>query len=73
MQAYIKKYKYSNSNYVLLVNGYKGEVDATSIAPVSCRFGAPIILTNGTSANYITTDKKIYVVGGTDIMSDSIV
>lgn len=65
--------KYSNSNYVFFVNGYKGEVDATSISPVACKFGAPIILTNGTSTNYPTTDKECYVVGGTDIMSDSIV
>ncbi|MBU5307790.1 cell wall-binding repeat-containing protein [Clostridioides mangenotii] len=65
--------KYTNSNYVFLLNGFKGEPDAISISPIACKYSAPIILTNGTSTNYSTSNKTCYVIGGANSMSEDIV
>ena len=56
-----------------LVNGYKGEADAMSVASVAARDNAPIILTNGKdNPTYKRDGVKYYVVGGNVVMSDSL-
>ncbi|MDR0880803.1 MAG: cell wall-binding repeat-containing protein [Clostridioides sp.] len=62
-----------DSKYIFLSNGYKGEADAISIAPVAARYKAPIILTDGNQANYQTSGKECYVIGGKTSMNDKIV
>ena len=56
-----------------LVNGFKGEADAMSVASIAARDKAPIILTNGNS-NPVSKKSgvKYYVVGGNTVMSNSI-
>ena len=56
-----------------LVNGFKGEADAMSVASVAAKDKAPIILTNGNS-NPVSKKSgvKYYVVGGNTVMSNSI-
>ncbi|CEI72917.1 cell wall-binding repeat-containing protein [Romboutsia hominis] len=58
---------------IFLTNGYKGEPDAMSIAPVSARDNAPIILTNGQSIPFNAKDIDSYVIGGKTNMSDNLV
>ncbi|MDR1774708.1 MAG: cell wall-binding repeat-containing protein [Clostridioides sp.] len=64
--------KYKSTNSVAFVNGYKGLVDAISIAGVSAKDGMPVILTDGKSTNYNTSDKTVYIVGGEDVMNVNI-
>ena len=58
---------------VFFVNGYKGEADAMSVAPISARDKAPIILTDGKDVDFTTDGMKSFVIGSKDVMSDSIV
>lgn len=58
---------------VFFVNGYKGEADAMSIAPVSVREKAPIILTDGKDVEYDTTKINAYAIGGSSAMSQELV
>ncbi|WP_425544722.1 cell wall-binding repeat-containing protein [Clostridium oceanicum] len=70
---------FGKSDSVILVNGL-GYADAVSAAPLSNLFQAPILLTcnNGNlEANVLATikslgAKKIYIVGGTGVVSSSI-
>lgn len=56
-----------------LVNGFKGEADAMSVAAVAARDKTPIILTNGKEApTYKMDGVMYYVVGGDAVMSDSL-
>ncbi len=56
-----------------LVNGFKGEADAMSVASIAARDKAPIILTNGNS-NPVSKKSgvKYYVVGGNTVMSNTL-
>lgn len=58
---------------VFLVNGYKGEADAMSVAGVSARDKSPIILTDGNDIPFISDGMKSFVIGSKDVMSDNIV
>lgn len=56
-----------------LVNGFKGEADAMSVAAVAARDKTPIILTNGKEApTYKMDGVMYYVVGGDAVMNDSL-
>ena len=58
---------------VLLTNAYSGEADAMSVSSVATRDGAPIILTDGKSVPFSTSNVKTYAVGGSISMSTSLV
>ena len=58
---------------VFLVNGFKGEADAMSVAPISARDKAPIILTNGKDVSFDTKKISSYAIGGTSAMSQELV
>ncbi|MCB4302394.1 cell wall-binding repeat-containing protein [Clostridioides difficile] len=58
---------------VILTNAYKGEADTISAAPVSVRDRAPIVLTDGKSVPFSTSNVKTYAVGGSISMSTSLV
>ena len=63
-----------NYNKAFVVNGNKGEADAMSVASVAARDKAPIILTNGKSSNEVKRPGvKYYVVGGSAVVSNSLV
>ena len=52
-----------------VINGFKGEADAMSVASVAARDHAPILLTNGREFNHIQkTNAKYYLVGGGPIV-----
>ncbi|MBS5788411.1 MAG: cell wall-binding repeat-containing protein [Clostridioides difficile] len=65
--------KYSNSDYVFFANGFKGEADAISAAPIAAREKGIIILTDGYSTSYNARNKDCYVIGGKESMSENIV
>lgn len=65
--------KYSNSKYIFYTNGFKGEADAISIAPIAARYKAPIIQTDGSKTSYQSNANEKYVIGGSNSMSESIV
>lgn len=65
--------KYSNSKYIFYTNGFKGEADAISIAPIAARYKAPIIQTDGKNTPYKISEKERYAIGGTTTMNESIV
>lgn len=65
--------KYSNSKYIFYTNGFKGEADAISIAPIAARYKAPIIQTDGSKTSYQSNANEKYVIGGSTSMSESIV
>ncbi|HCQ5509082.1 TPA: cell wall-binding repeat-containing protein [Clostridioides difficile] len=58
---------------VILTNAYKGEADTISAAPVSVGDIAPIVLTDGKSVPFSTSNVKTYAVGGSISMSTSLV
>ncbi|CCL34389.1 TPA: cell wall-binding repeat-containing protein [Clostridioides difficile] len=58
---------------VILTNAYKGEADTISAAPISVRDIAPIVLTDGKSVPFSTSNVKTYAVGGSISMSTSLV
>lgn len=58
---------------VFFVNGYKGEADAMSVAPISARDKSPIILTDGEDVPFTTDGMKSFVIGSKDVMSDKLV
>lgn len=63
-----------NYDKAFVVNGNKGEADAMSVASVAARDKAPIILTNGKSSNEVKrSGVKYYVVGGSAVVSNSLV
>lgn len=63
----------SNVDTIFLVNGYKGEADAMSVAPVSARDKAPIILTDGKNVPFDSTKINTYAIGGTSAISQELV
>ena len=61
-------------NAVYLVNGFKGEADAMSIAPVAAKNKGQIILTNGKYMPInVSSDIPTYAIGGESVMSNEIV
>lgn len=63
---------------VFVTNGYKGAADAMSISAVAARDGEPVILTNGSrldpeSSNIVEQTRNIFVVGGSNSVSTSLV
>ena len=50
------------------VNGYQGEADAMSIAPVAAKNGNPVILTDGKTTEYLKNVKS-YSIGGTGVLN----
>lgn len=65
--------KYSNSKYIFYTNGFKGEADAISIAPIAARYKAAIIQTDGIKTPYKSNAKQKYVIGGKASMSETLV
>lgn len=65
--------KFSPVKKVMLVNGFKGEADAMSIASVAVRDKSPIILTNGSDLPFNLKNIESYVIGGSSIMNDKLV
>ena len=62
-----------NYKNAYIVNGYTGQADAMSIAPVSARDISPIILTKPNESNIDEKeDVKYTIIGGKDVVSDSI-
>lgn len=62
-----------NYKNAYIVNGYTGQADAMSIAPVSARDVSPIILTKPNETNIDEKeDVKYTIIGGKDVVSDSI-
>ena len=61
-------------NSIFYVNGFKGEADAMSVAPVAARDKAPIILTNGKEIP-MEPDTTIpqYLIGASGVMSNNII
>ena len=60
-------------NKAFVVNGFTGEADAMSIAPVAARDNAPILLTKGKNSNHeFKSGVKYYVVGGSRAVSNSV-
>ena len=56
-----------------LVNGVTGQADAMSMASVSAKYKAPILLTKKTSTIFDKDkDVKYFVIGGTNAISDSL-
>jgi putative cell wall-binding protein/LmbE family N-acetylglucosaminyl deacetylase len=60
--------KRAGINELYYVNGFIGEADAMSIAPVAAKNGNPIILTDGKSTNYTRTVKS-YAIGGLGVLN----
>lgn len=50
------------------VNGFQGEADAMSIAPVAAKSGNPVILTDGKTTNY-RKDVRAYSIGGIGVLN----
>ena len=68
----VKSITKSNSQ-MYFVNGFKGEADAMSIAPVAAKNKAPIVLTNGKSLPAgVEKASNNFVIGSYAIMSDSL-
>lgn len=62
-----------NYKKAYIVNGYTGQADAMSIAPVSARDVSPIILTKANETSIEEKENTKYtIIGGTDVVSDSI-
>ena len=62
-----------NYKKAYIVNGYTGQADAMSIAPVSARDVSPIILTKPNSENIDSVKNVEYsIIGGKDVVSNSI-
>lgn len=54
-----------------IVNGFKGEADAMSVASVAARDKAPILLTKGTSSDHaVKSGVDYYAIGGTAVVSN---
>ena len=58
---------------VAITNGTKGEADSISIASKAVKDGMPVILTNGKTIDYKLKNVKTYAIGGTTVISDSLV
>ena len=58
-------------NKAFVVNGFKGEADAMSVAAVSAREKAPIFLTDGKDLTEYS-DAKHYVIGGENMVSEEV-
>lgn len=57
-----------------IVNGFKGEADAMSVASVAARDVAPIILTNGKNSQIsFNTNVKYFVIGGSGVVNNNLV
>ncbi|WP_174919134.1 cell wall-binding repeat-containing protein [Peptacetobacter hominis] len=62
-----------NYNEAFIVNGFKGEADAMSVASVAARDKAPILFTKGSSSEREKKSSvKYYAIGGTSVISDSV-
>lgn len=62
-----------NYKKAYIVNGYTGQADAMSIAPVSARDVSPIILTKPNSESIDSVKNVEYsIIGGKDVVSNSI-
>ena len=64
---------FNKTDKIFLVNGYKGEADAMSVAPISARDKSPIILTNGNKVSFDASKINSYVIGQSSAMSQEIV
>jgi len=60
--------KYKDISEIYYVNGFIGEADAMSIAPVAAKNENPIILTNGKSTEY-KKNVKSYSIGGIGVLN----
>ncbi|WP_270839107.1 cell wall-binding repeat-containing protein [Peptacetobacter hiranonis] len=58
-------------NKAFVVNGFKGEADAMSVAAVAAREKAPIFLTDGKDLTEYS-DAKHYVIGGENMVSEEV-
>ncbi|MGX8125508.1 cell wall-binding repeat-containing protein [Clostridioides difficile] len=58
---------------VMLTNGFVGEADAMSVAPVAAKNKGAIILTDGKSIPFGTEDLNVYAIGGKSAISEDLV
>ena len=63
-----------NYSSVFIVNGFKGEADAMSVASIAARDAAPIILTNGKNSRInFKNHVKYFAVGGSGVIDNNLV
>ncbi|WP_300279327.1 cell wall-binding repeat-containing protein [Peptacetobacter sp.] len=62
-----------NITSVAITNGTNGEADSISIASTAARDAMPVILTNGKTIDFNIKNKKVYAIGGTSVISNSLV
>lgn len=63
-----------NYDKAFIVNGFKGEADAMSVASVAAREKAPILLTDGNNFDYnIKENVQYFAIGGNKVISDNMV
>lgn len=55
---------------IYYVNGWSGEADAMSIAPVAAKHSNPVILTDGITTNY-RKNVQAYCIGGNGVINNS--
>lgn len=61
-------------NEIAITRAYKGEADAISIAHEAKKRKMPVILTNGSSVPFDTSNlDKVYAIGGNKVISDKLV
>lgn len=60
--------KIKGINELYYVNGYQGEADAMSIAPVAAKTGSPVILTDGKTTSY-RKNVQAYSIGGIGVLN----
>lgn len=66
--------KLTNVKEYAVARGYKGDADAVNIAYQSKIRKMPVLLSkDGKTLNYNTESKKVYAIGGTAVLSDSLV
>lgn len=57
----------------MLTNGFVGEADAMSIAPVVAKNKGAIILTDGKSVPFKTESLNVYAIGGKSAINEDLV
>ncbi|WP_300278863.1 cell wall-binding repeat-containing protein [Peptacetobacter sp.] len=62
-----------NYDKAFIVNGFKGEADAMSVASISARDKAPILLTDGNNINHeLKNNVKYYTIGGDKVITNKV-
>ncbi|MCC0633398.1 cell wall-binding repeat-containing protein [Clostridioides sp. ZZV15-6388] len=58
---------------VMITNGFVGEADAMSIAPVAAKNKVPIILTDGKKIPFSTKELSVYAIGGSSAIDEKLI